>query len=349
MGVPELRREVLRQCDLLQTLLAFNFRLRREDKNAIAKIRRETPTAPARTLRQFRDLLESNLRNAKKRLPCRPRLEDLQRLADRFQGKYAYVPKYFLERLSDDFSHVIPNWQSMPAQTLIGFDFAGEYDQIGFEYFLSEIAFYEDMCLAYNQAVQSQYEPSGGSVDKVRRKTHQFYLRTAVLSTFYMVEAHLNGVAFDFLLRTKGTRKVSEEETDKLWEWETKKNREKWVSFRDKILQYPKIILGLKDPPLTESNCEEVRVLTEEAKVLRDSLVHNSPKLDFELVEDKQRVVMPKIQSIFELNLDKATRVVDTSLRLVKKLNSILGAHAPNLDCLHERASSGLFPEEAFK
>jgi hypothetical protein len=327
----------------------FNFRLRQEDKTALAKIRRETPTAPAPALRQFRDLLEMNMRQAAKDLPCRVRREHLQRLVDRFRGKYAYVPKYSLERLSDDFSRVIPKWQSMPAQTLIGFDFAGEYEQAGFEYFLSEIALYEDMCFAYNQAAQSRYEPRGSPVNKADRKAHQFYLRTAVLSAFYMVESYLNGIAFDFYIRTKGSRKLSDEEADKLGEWDSKRNREKWMSFRDKIIQYPKIILGVAVPPLTESNCEEVRILTEEVKMLRDSLVHNSPKLDVEVIEGKQHLAMPKIQSIFELNLDKATQVVDSSLRLVKKLNSIVGAHAPNLDWLHERASSGLFPEEAFK
>lgn len=352
MGVPELKREVLQQCDLLQAALAFNFKLDLKQKDALATIRSEVPSAPARRLRQFRDLLKNNMQRAAKGLPCQPKWKFLQGFVDKqFGGKfgYAYIPKYILEQIFSDFSQLVPKWASIPAQTLIGFDFAGEYNQVDtFEYFLSEIALYEDMCFAYNQAVGLQYKPRAGSVDKVRRKAHEFYLRTAVLSAFYMVEAHFNGIAFDFCVRTKGDRKLSEQEEEKLTEWSSQWNRERWVSFRDKILQYPKIILGLKDPPLTEDTCEEIKILTEEARVLRDSLVHNSPKIDLVVIEGKRHLISPKIQSIFELDLAKATRIVDASVGLLKRLNSILAAYAPKLEWLHERTAAGPFPEDVF-
>jgi len=49
------------------------------------------------------------------------------------------------------------------------------------------------------------------------------------------------------------------------------------------------------------------------------------------------------------LKLDDATRIVDSAVKLPKKINCMLGNRAYKLDWLIERDSTGMFPPEAFK
>ncbi|MGB2897691.1 MAG: hypothetical protein WBB89_00395 [Candidatus Acidiferrum sp.] len=266
---------------------------------------------------------------------------------------FGYVPKYFLKELFAGYSKLIPEWDSYPAQCLFGFDFGGEYDQTkSFEFFLPEVVLYENMCLAYNLAVLSKYEARPGSIDKIRRKTFNLHLHTAVLSAFYFVEAYLNGIAFDFYFRMKGDKELSQEETDKLGEYDSQRGRERWVSFRDKMLQYPKIVLGgLKDPPLTEDNCEEMRILVSEARALRDSLVHNSPKFELEVVDGKRQLIGRKVRSIIDVKLQDVTMIVDAAVGYIKKLDALLQTHGHRRkgDWLFERDEKGMFPAKTFE
>ncbi len=248
---------------------------------------------------------------------------------------------------------MIPDWDSYPAQCLFGFDFGGEFGQTkSFEFFLPEVVLYEDMCLAYNLAVLSKYESKPGSVDKIRSKTFKLHLHTAILSSFYFVEAYLNGIAFDFYFRMKGDRQLSQEEIDKLGEYDSERGRERWVSFRDKMLQYPKIVLGrLKDPPLTEINCPEMKILVSEARALRDSLVHNSPKFELEVVGGKRQLIGKKVRSIIDVKMEDVTTIVDAAVGYVKKLDGLLQAHGHHrkVDWLFESDEKGIFPAKTFE
>lgn len=356
MTVQDLRLEISWKCDLLQALLAFRYQLDSRNRLGVESMRVHSATAPAKKLRDFRDLLDKEIRFSLNALKCRVRPEVLYRriiLPDLGEKlSFGYVPKYFLGEVFDGYSRLIPDWDSYPAQCLFGFDFGGAYEQTkSFEFFLPEVVLYEDMCLAYNLAVMSKYEPRPGVIDKLRSKTYKLHLRTAVLSAFYFVEAYLNGVAFDFYFRMKGDRQLSDEDTDRLGEYDSQRNRERWLSFRDKMLQYPKIVLGgLKDPPLTESNCDEMKILLEEARTLRDSLVHNSPKIELEVVDGKRQLIGKKVRSIIDVKFGEVTKIVDASVGYVKKLEALLQAHGHRrkMDWLFERDENGVFPPKTF-
>lgn len=104
-----------------------------------------------------------------------------------------------------------------------------------------------------------------------------------------------------------------------------------------------KVILGLPVPPLTEMNCAEMKVLLTYAKEIRDSVVHQSPKLN-PITHEAE-----KTKWMFHLGIREATEVVDSAVSLVRKLNALLKTNGIKLDWLIDRdINSGKFPHSAF-
>ena len=198
------------------------------------------------------------------------------------------------------------------------------------------------MCMAYNMALDANKIASSFTIPARGGKLSQFCIRAAVLSAFYFVEAYLNGVAFDFVIRNGKT--LSEQEAEFLMEWDGKLNREKWVNFKDKLYKYPRVISGSQHPLLTDSNSAEVKLLLTKAKEVRDSVVHQSPKPDFSTIG----LPGTKLASFIHLRLADATEIVDASISVVRKLNAALGKNGINVDWLFDRDASGRFPENAF-
>jgi hypothetical protein len=122
---------------------------------------------------------------------------------------------------------------------------------------LLEVTLYEDMCILFNQA-------DSANRDKVAWKTALAMCRATVTSAYYFVECYLNGVAARHLA-AHGTA-VDQTTHDLLTEWDSQKKRDKRLPMRDKILKYTKIASGQAHPPLQESNCPEMEVLTRIAK-----------------------------------------------------------------------------------
>jgi hypothetical protein len=104
------------------------------------------------------------------------------------------------------------------------------------------------------------------------------------------------------------------------------------------------LILGLATPLFTETNCPELKILLTDAKDVRDSIVHQSPKVN--PVTDEAR----KMKWMLELGLKEATDVVDAAVSFVRKLNTALKKDGIRLDWLYDRESkTGIFPPESFK
>ena len=80
-------------------------------------------------------------------------------------------------------------------------------------------------------------------------------------------------MAFDILL----TQNVSEKEEIKLLEWDKKKKRKRFLTLRDKVIQYPKIAVGSEHPILDESNFPELKLIFLGEKTVRNTLIHPNP------------------------------------------------------------------------
>jgi len=129
-----------------------------------------------------------------------------------------------------------------------------------------------------------------------------------------------------------------------LLEWDCKKNKRGLVSFERKISEYPKIMLGLKHPPLTITNCPSLKVLLGDAKEYRDSIVHQSPK-----VHDPEEGP-EKVRWLLHLRFSHVTEVVDAAVEFVLNLDEVLGSNSSPIPWLHPRSKEppGTFPSEAF-
>jgi len=106
------------------------------------------------------------------------------------------------------------------------------------------------------------------------------YLRSAATVIFHYLEAYLNGLAFDCLLRHHD--RLSQVDHDLLIEWNSKSARRAFVSVEKKSFQYPLIFGKCLDIEIDLSACKAAHFLANDAKELRDALTHPSPHLDRE-------------------------------------------------------------------
>lgn len=97
-------------------------------------------------------------------------------------------------------------------------------------------------------------------------KLKKFASRTVLISSFNLLEAYLNGLAWDYLQKTPASS-LSVIKTKLL-------NDSSSVTIRDKILKYPKIVAGKE---VWENEPKEINDFIDIIKPLRDSLVHPSP------------------------------------------------------------------------
>lgn len=347
MSVSDLKLEVFKNCDVLQAILAFNYSLTKKVKSELETIRSRTPNAHAKGLRDIRDQLRANLKRVTKEFGCLvdPAPFAASLIVSCRNGGIPTVSKASIEsELFSNFCGGHSGWETFPPHTRLQVHFDWVVSEpIIFHFQLPEAMLYEDMALAYNLAQETETQASqatgpGGNVDV---KKHYLHLRTALLSAFYFVEAYLNGVAYDFYYKHKGT--LSIKERDLLLEWDSQRNKRSLVSFGKKINEYPKIILKCQQPPLTFGNSDCLKVLLSEGKEMRDSIVHQSSKtVDLAKLPEK-------VKWLLSIQFDSVTPVVDAAVGFTKELNALLGKDGLPLDWLYSRDSqTGRFPPESF-
>jgi hypothetical protein len=133
----------------------------------------------------------------------------------------------------------------------------------------------------------------------------------------YFVEAYLNGIAFDYYYRNEP--KLNDKEKKDLMEWDFQTSRRVFVNFERKVLDYQKIILGLQHPQIMITSSKNLRLILGEAKELRDSIVHQSPKTDDAFKVSK------KVLWMLALRIGHVAEIVDAAIGVVKELNYAFG------------------------
>src|SRR5262249_50726553 len=136
------------------------------------------------------------------------------------------------------------------------------------------------------------------------------------VSAFFFLEAYINGIAIDYHAKNQHT--LDDETKIILTEWDHQKNRERFISFRDKFVKYPRIVTGLLHPPLQENNCAELAFLTGPAKLLRDAIAHPSARPDPATAE------APKVRAFLAPAGLEVEKVVDAAVGLVRKVEKII-------------------------
>ncbi|MCB2186822.1 MAG: hypothetical protein KQJ78_10420 [Deltaproteobacteria bacterium] len=136
-------------------------------------------------------------------------------------------------------------------------------------------------------------------------------LRSCILTCFILIEAHLNGIAWDFVQHADALDKLSQKDRDRI-----RDNGR--TSLREKILNYPRIVTSR---PLWNGTDEPVKSFLNNFKPFRDSLVHPSP-----FSAPEKFGGYDKLRYFYNIDLDIAVsaceNICDIIMRVHKHLNS---------------------------
>ena len=191
---------------------------------------------------------------------------------------HLFIPKWEIQRRwFSNFARVIARWPYIKDHAMVIYD--PQDGQLRNQVFELEGALLRDAEVFLEQARTFHR----GIVDfRQRAREDQFllstYLRTGTTVVFHYLEAYLNGLAFDCLLRYHD--KLPQTDHDALIEWDRKNQRRGFVNVERKIFRYPVIFGKCMDIKVDLSGCKAAHFLANDAKEIRDALTHPSPHPD---------------------------------------------------------------------
>ncbi len=258
-------------------------------------------------------------------------------------GKSPLLPLYIWGDFFKNGKYPFDGMESLPAHARIVLDAEGHvYSNSRHpEVYLLEAIMFEDMASLFNLAKEGYESTKGTTLIKQVIKRRNALYRSTIMSAIYFVESYANGVAVDYVV----TRQASIDESTKslLLDWDFNRNRPRYLSLRDKLLQYQRIILVAPHPPLQESNSTAMKSILESAKLIRDSIAHPSPAMDQKTMDTE------KERAIIGLDFPQTESVVDAAVTLVRQLEETIHGSQKRLFWLYDRNAEGVFPDAAFQ
>lgn len=255
-------------------------------------------------------------------------------------GWVLLISKHHLEKFIPRYDLVLPLFTQLPPHARIGIDVLGtEYEKPRVEISLLEASLFEDMAALWNIVCEYPVEIEQTPInDVVAYKKLKAIERSTVKAAFSLLEGYLNGLALDILL----TQKVSNNDRMKLEEWDEEKQRPFSLSLRDKLLQYPKIALGLDHPPLQESNFQEYKQIIDVERKLRHALIHPNP-------QDKPHDNYYREGSYFHLSKVEVSEVCDLIYKIITRISAEIKDKYGTVDWwLYKREESGKYKDSLF-
>lgn len=212
-----------------------------------------------------------------------------------------YLPKFAIDRqLFRRYEKVLPRWPYVKHHALVVFDpqSARRMNQL----FELEGALFRDVrfLLGHARAAHKGIEDFRKRTEHDQHSLHSC-MRALVTVIFHFLEAYLNGLAFDCLLVHHD--ELSRTDHDLLQEWDSEKQRSRFVPFERKVFRYPVVAGKASGKTVDLSECKAAHFLTTEGKELRDALTHPSPYFD-----PKSRL-QRKVSLIANLKLTTVERV----------------------------------------
>lgn len=149
-------------------------------------------------------------------------------------------------------------------------------------------------------------------------RTKEFTNRSCIIACFNLVEAYLNGLAWDFCRDQRAIEKLSNRRQQLLKD-------SYHAKFKDKLIKYSKIITGQN---LWDETDEQVTWFLDVVKRYRDALVHPSPFSVPNRFEDYEKLAL-----FYEIDLELAQRAAQVSNSLLRRMH------------LHIQGSKASFPD----
>jgi hypothetical protein len=333
--------QAIRETEAIYLLLNF---LSVENQEQIRQFKEMAQRSGKKQLRLTLKQVRSHLSELRRKYGVKISNTELVETADAIKSELPrpdlLFPKHALRQIFSRYERALPEFDSLPEHAYIAVRVGTDVVRAEFGYGLLEAVLYEDLAALFNSAKRTRAEHDAQSGSKEIRKAHEALCRATVTAACNFVEAYLNGIAFDhFLLDEKD---LDEETKGLLLDWDFKKNRTKYLSLRDKALQYPRIILALAHPPIDQDTCPELAFICGRAKVIRDSTMHPAPR-------KRSQILGPdKEQEVFIVDFGEVERAVDSAVGLVRKIERVIRGNDHRLFWLFDRGPDGLFPAEAF-
>lgn len=212
-----------------------------------------------------------------------------------------------------------------------------------------ELRLVQDLAEAYNVAAESHEELESLGVvpweraknedrrhisDLLRRRA--FHQRMALIACFNLVEAYVNGIAWEYVQQV-GIEALSENERSVLVE------DKRPVNTVDKLVKIPRIVAGRDEGPLHQSR-DPLRTFLETVKPFRDAVVHASP---FDAPEKFGGY--NKLTKLYELDFAHVAVGVKTTLDLIRTMHAFLGGAGDLPSWMPQRDEHGRFDIAALR
>lgn len=158
-----------------------------------------------------------------------------------------------------------------------------------------------------------------------------FNRRMCVLSCFNLLEAYINGVAFDFT-DSRDISALSRNKQDLLTSGQ--------ASILEKLVKVPEIVSGRNHGPLTLDH-DPLKTLKDVIKPFRDSIVHASP-----FSAPARFGGYDKLSKIYQLTLETVSTTVELTVDAIGRIHGFLGGEGDLPRWMPLRGADGKFETE---
>lgn len=136
------------------------------------------------------------------------------------------------------------------------------------------------------------------------------YRRTAIQGCFNLLEAYINGLAWEYVHRN-GMEQLSNKKK-KMFE-------EAFDSLTNRLVQIPPIVAGRPDDVLFDTNKSPLREFVEGIKPYRDSMVHPSP-----FSAPEKFGGYDKLERIYNLDIEVVERAIEITKELIRGVHEFI-------------------------
>jgi hypothetical protein len=164
--------------------------------------------------------------------------------------------------------------------------------------------------------------------DLIRRRNAN--LRACVLSCFNLIEAYINGLAWDYV-QTHDISGLTEKKRNVLTE------SEGFVNIIDKLIKIPSLTTGRETGPLHQTP-DPLKSFIEIIKPHRDAIVHASP-----FAAPKKFGGYDKLSKLYDLNLRTVREAVEVTMTLIKSIHQFVDGASELPPWFLPRAADGKF------
>jgi hypothetical protein len=259
------------------------------------------------------------------------------------EGQILYVSKENILKLCSHYDRILPGWETLPLHAQIAMELGQYRDKVGpVEFRITEAIAVEDMCALHNEA-----ERLSRSIDPLRgtaadRKRAKATFRAAVIAAHNALEAYMNGLAWDHIARNR--EHLPPDVVDELSDWDSQRDRPKYLSLRDKVNRYQRHIIGRPHAEVQEGNCPALRFVLEGGKAVRDAVIHPSPRSEAREVEPGRG------EFVADLDFADVLTMTRSTIEVIERVESAVnGSTARVRDWLPPLGADHRFPPTAFE